>query len=238
MTVYHTERPAEPGLATGQIPARRRRRLLAGALVILALLALLGNMLLVEAYLHAEFAENSAPRAAHPFDAVPAAVRTGGPVIDLSGSRPRSYRMPARTIALTFDDGPDARWTPRVLEVLRRHRVHGTFFVIGSQVARIAVLSRQIVAEGHEIGAHTFTHPRVSTLPAWLRGLEHSATQEAIAYTTGRSTSLYRPPYSSVADALDNTDVPPLRELGHQGYRTVLNDLDSQDWQRPGGGPG
>jgi cellulose synthase/poly-beta-1,6-N-acetylglucosamine synthase-like glycosyltransferase/peptidoglycan/xylan/chitin deacetylase (PgdA/CDA1 family) len=142
--------------------------------------------------------------------------------------------VPARTIALTFDDGPDARWTPRILEVLRRHQAHGTFFVLGSQVVRNTGLSARIAAEGHEIGVHTFTHPRVSSLPAWLRRLEHSTTQAAIAYTTGRSTTLYRPPYSSMVDSLANSDMPTLREAARQGDLTVLNDLDSQDWRRPG----
>jgi peptidoglycan/xylan/chitin deacetylase (PgdA/CDA1 family) len=121
---------------------------------------------------------------------VPAAVLAGGPVIDLSGARPLTYRMPARTLALTFDDGPDPRWTPQVLDVLRRHRVHGTFFVIGSRVIRNAGLTRRIIAEGHEIGTHSFTHPLMSELLTWLRSLEQSASQRAIAYTTGRSASL------------------------------------------------
>ncbi|GIF01777.1 polysaccharide deacetylase family protein [Paractinoplanes rishiriensis] len=234
MNVYHGAPCNEPALTTGQIPAVRRRRSLLRAFVVLALIAMLGNMLLIEAYLAAGFAPDSAPQQARPADALPAAVRTGGPVIDLTGAKPHTYRMPARTIALTFDDGPDPRWTPQILAVLRRHRAHGTFFVLGTQVTRNAALSRQIVAEGHEIGVHTFTHPLVSALPIWLRTLEHSATQEAIAYTTGRLALLYRPPYSSVIGALDNTDLATLRETGRQGYRTVLNDLDSEDWRRPG----
>ncbi|MEU4421563.1 glycosyltransferase [Actinoplanes sp. NPDC024001] len=234
MTIYHATRPAGPAPTTGHIPALRRRRSLLRALLVLAILAVLGNMLLVEAYLRSEFAPDSAPQQTRPFDAVPTAVRSGGPVIDLTGARPLTYRIPGRTIVLTFDDGPDPRWTPQVLDVLRRHQAHATFFVLGSQVVRNADLSRQIVAEGHEIGVHTFTHPRVSALPPWLRDLEHAATRAAIAYTTGRSTALYRPPYSSVIDAIDNTDMTTLREAGHQGYRTVLNDLDSEDWRRPG----
>lgn len=234
MTVYQGKRPAEPSLTTGQIPALRRRRLLLRGLVVLGLLTLLGNMLLVEAYLRSEFAPDSAPQAARPVDAVPAAVHSGGPVIDLSGERPQTYRVPARTIALTFDDGPDPLWTPRILDVLRRHKAHGTFFVLGAQVVRNTGLTGRIVAEGHEIGVHTFTHPRVSALPVWLRDLEHSTTQAAIAYATGRSTTLYRPPYSSVVEALDNTDMPTLRETGRQGDLTVLNDLDSEDWRLPG----
>jgi cellulose synthase/poly-beta-1,6-N-acetylglucosamine synthase-like glycosyltransferase/peptidoglycan/xylan/chitin deacetylase (PgdA/CDA1 family) len=238
MTLYQRHRPAEPAdpaVTTGQLPAFRRRAVLVvRAVAVLVLLAMLGNMLLVEAYLHNEFAPDGVADSVRPADAVPAAVRHGGPVIDLSGARPVTYRVPARTVVLTFDDGPDPRWTPQILRVLRRHQVPGTFFVLGSQVVRNRTLTRSIVAQGNEIGVHTFTHPRVTALPTWLRDLEHSATQGAIAYTTGRSTSLYRPPYSSVADSVDNAEMRSLRDIGRQGYLTVLNDLDSQDWQRPG----
>ncbi|KUL23616.1 bi-functional transferase/deacetylase [Actinoplanes awajinensis subsp. mycoplanecinus] len=216
------------------MPALRRRRSLLGALVVLASLLMFGNLLAVEAYLRSGYAPDSAPQGVRPFGAVPAAIHTGGPVIDLSGARARTYRLPARTIVLTFDDGPDPVWTPRVLDVLRRHRVPGTFFVLGTQVIRNPAVARRIVGEGHEIGVHTFTHAKESTLPAWLRSLERSATLGAVAHTTGRSARLYRPPYSSLVDAVADTDMPGLREAGRQGYRTVLNDLDSEDWRRPG----
>ncbi|MBM2616356.1 glycosyltransferase [Actinoplanes sp. LDG1-06] len=234
MSVYEGRRPARTQPATGSVgrPGRRGPHLL--ALLALALLALLTNMLLVEAYLRNDFAPDSEPGEGQPADAVPAAVTTGGPVIDVSGAQPHTYRMPPRTIALTFDDGPDPRWTPQILDVLHRHRAQGTFFVLGSLVVRHPDIARRIVAEGHDIGVHTFTHPRVSALSPWLRGLEHAATRGAIAYTTGRGSTLYRPPYSSAVDALDNSDMPTLRETSRQGYRTVLNDLDGEDWQRPG----
>ncbi|MCM4084826.1 bifunctional polysaccharide deacetylase/glycosyltransferase family 2 protein [Paractinoplanes hotanensis] len=234
MSIYQGRRPVAPRAGTGPAATPRRSGPHLLALVMLALLALLTNMLLVEAYLRSDFAPDSEPGQEQTSDAVPAGVRTGGPVIDVSGAPPRTYRMPARTIALTFDDGPDPRWTPRILDVLHRHHAQGTFFVLGSLVVRHPEIARRMVREGHEVGVHTFTHPRVSALPAWLRGLEHSATQGVIAYTTGRSTSLYRPTYSSMADALDDSDLPTLRETARQGYLTVLNDLDGEDWQRPG----
>jgi peptidoglycan/xylan/chitin deacetylase (PgdA/CDA1 family) len=217
MSVYRGGRPAERSPAAGQKPPSHRRGvLLLRFLVAVALLALLVNMLLVEAYLGNEFTPDSATRQVRPVDAVPAAVLSGGPVIDLSGTRPLTYRMPERTLALTFDDGPDPRWTPQILDVLRRRGVHDTFFVIGSRVTRNTGLTRQIIAEGHEIGTHSFTHPTMSALPTRLRGLEQSASQGAVAYATGRSASLYRPPYSSVTDALDNTDMPTLRETARR----------------------
>ena len=76
--------------------------------------------------------------------------------------------MPPRTVALTFDDGPDPTWTPQILAVLAKYHVPATFFVVGSSVARDPDLVRQIRAQGSEIGIHTFTHPdlaEVSTGP-------------------------------------------------------------------------
>ncbi|SNY59196.1 bifunctional polysaccharide deacetylase/glycosyltransferase family 2 protein [Paractinoplanes atraurantiacus] len=234
MSLYHGARDTGPEMTTGSIPALRRRRSILRGVVVFALLLLLVNMLLVEAYLRFDFAPDSIPQEEQSTDAVPTAVQHGGPVLDLSGAEPLTYRIPARTIVITFDDGPDRRWTPQVLDVLRRHGAHATFFVLGTQVLRNPGLSRRIVAEGNDIGVHTFTHPRMGAVPSWLRRLEYAATQGAIAYRTGRSTTLYRPPYSSTPDALDDSDMAALRQAGLQGYLTVLNDLDSQDWQRPG----
>jgi cellulose synthase/poly-beta-1,6-N-acetylglucosamine synthase-like glycosyltransferase/peptidoglycan/xylan/chitin deacetylase (PgdA/CDA1 family) len=234
MTVYHARPTPASAPTTGQIPALRRRRTLLRVLLALTVFALIGNVLVVEGYLTRETTPYRTSQPTRPFDAVPAAVRDGGPVIDLSGDRPRTYRAPERTIVLTFDDGPDPRWTPRILEVLRRHHARATFFITGTQVLRNTALSRRIVAEGHEVGVHTLTHPEMSGLPRWLRGLERTTTRGVIAAATGRSTTLYRPPYSSEPDAVGNADLPDLRESAGEGYLTVVNDLDSEDWLRPG----
>ena len=80
-------------------------------------------------------------------------------MIDLTHGRRPSIALPSRTVALTFDDGPDPTWTPQILAVLAKYHVPGTFFVVGSSVARDPELVRQIRAQGSEIGIHTFTHP-------------------------------------------------------------------------------
>lgn len=127
MTVYRSERPPEPSTTQVVRLDRRRRRgsvvlRLLGVLVVLVVLA---NVLFVEAYANARFAPDGAHRSAAA-TGVPAAVREGGPVIDARGDRPRSAQLPARTVALTFDDGPDPRWTPRILDVLARHDARAT----------------------------------------------------------------------------------------------------------------
>src|SRR5918911_5382754 len=85
---------------------------------------------------------------------VPESVRAGGPII---GSHARSLAgvsVPRRTVVLSFDDGPDATWTPQILDVLRRQHVPGTFFLLGNQMLRYPALVRREVAEGHDIGNH------------------------------------------------------------------------------------
>jgi cellulose synthase/poly-beta-1,6-N-acetylglucosamine synthase-like glycosyltransferase/peptidoglycan/xylan/chitin deacetylase (PgdA/CDA1 family) len=143
-------------------------------------------------------------------------------------------QVKAHTIALTFDDGPDPVWTPRILDVLRRNHVHATFFVVGTQVAAHPELVRRIVAEGHQIGIHTFTHPDLARLAPWQRSLELRETQLAVAGAAGVTTALLRPPFSSENDALDDADWSVLEQADAAGYVTVLSTRDAEDWQRPG----
>ena len=97
----------------------------------------------------------------------------------------RSVRPAAGTIALTFDDGPDPVWTPKVLDLLKAQKVKATFFVVGTEVAAHPELARRIVAEGHQIGVHTFTHANLSTTAGWRRSLELRQSQLILAGATG-----------------------------------------------------
>ncbi|WP_218106807.1 bifunctional polysaccharide deacetylase/glycosyltransferase family 2 protein [Micromonospora pallida] len=194
---------------------------------------LLGGLLFIEAYANAAFVPDhkATPQGQ---GEVPVEVRTGGPILNVGADgRTQSHRLPPRTLALTFDDGPDPRWTPEVLRVLARHEVPATFFVVGTQVVRHPELARTMVAAGHELGVHTFTHANLADLPAWQRRLEYEQTQMAIASATGVRTSLLRFPYSSRADAYKDGDWPLLRQAGELGYLTVVNDVDSRDWAKP-----
>jgi cellulose synthase/poly-beta-1,6-N-acetylglucosamine synthase-like glycosyltransferase/peptidoglycan/xylan/chitin deacetylase (PgdA/CDA1 family) len=210
-----------------RIPRPRR-------IVAVTLLLVFACVLLVEAYVNAEFTPDARGVEPAATGSVPHSVRTGGPVIDAAVERPQSYRLPAKTIALTFDDGPDPWWTPRIQRVLDRYGVDATFFVVGSQVARHPDLVRRLDAAGHELGVHTFTHPRLSTLTGWRRHAEYSQTQLAIARAAGVRTSLLRFPYSSRPEAIDDPEWKLVREAGRLGYLVVVNDRDSRDWARPG----
>ncbi len=169
-----------------------------------------------------------------PNNAVPASVLNGGPLVDPRGHTVRTYHIPAKTIVLSFDDGPDPTWTPQILTVLARHHVPGTFFVVGELAARHPQLIRQEVNQGDEVGIHTFTHPDLEYQPAWRVNLELSQTQLAVAGAAGINTSLVRMPYSSEVSALDNLSWPVVQGLGRKNYLVAFVDTDSEDWTRPG----
>ncbi|MGV9770876.1 bifunctional polysaccharide deacetylase/glycosyltransferase family 2 protein [Streptosporangium sp. NPDC003464] len=137
-------------------------------------------------------------------------------------------------MALTFDDGPDPRWTPQLLDVLAKHSAKATFFAVGARIAENPELVRRIVAEGHEIGNHTYAHADLAAVPDWRLRLELSLTQKALAGAAGVHTRLVRPPYSSSPAAVTGPQLRALRVMGGEGYIVALTDLDTKDWARPG----
>jgi cellulose synthase/poly-beta-1,6-N-acetylglucosamine synthase-like glycosyltransferase/peptidoglycan/xylan/chitin deacetylase (PgdA/CDA1 family) len=224
-----TESPA-PG-TSGSLP--RRRVPLGPILPVLVLLALTG-MLVLRGYVHNEILADHRVRPGGTVTGVPDKILKGGPVIDTRNGRTTSLRVPDHRIVLTFDDGPDPKWTPRILDVLKEHDAHAVFFVTGTMVSRHPALVRRIVAEGHEIGLHTFTHPDLSYHSDRRIDWELSTNQLALTGAAGVRTSLFRPPYSSFADAMDDKSWPVAEHLGSRGYITVVNDADSEDWRKPG----
>ncbi len=224
----HRAAPAGPGL--------RRLAPRPGVLLVVVALLMFSCLLLVHGLARSQVgvdATGAAPTSAA-MDEVPSTVTDGGPILDTRGPVPASARMPARTIGLTFDDGPDPTWTPQVLEVLRRHHVPATFFVVGSMGARHPELLREIRAAGSEVGLHTFTHPDLGEASGMRIDRELTETQLVLAGALGESSYLLRPPYSSTASAVDNDALRSYRATGADGYVTVLSDVDSRDWERPG----
>ncbi|WP_433465625.1 bifunctional polysaccharide deacetylase/glycosyltransferase family 2 protein [Spirillospora sp. CA-128828] len=201
-------------------------------------LLLLGGLVLTVLLLLDGFANGAVGEAARDESGRPAPapsqVASGGPVVNLAGGTPQSRRMPAKTIALTFDDGPAPEWTPRLLDVLRRHKARATFFTIGAHVAENPALTRRILDEGNEIGSHTYTHVDLATAPAWRGRLELDLTQRALAGAAGVHTRLMRMPYSSRPDGLTAPEWQAARRAGEDGYVVVLTDRDTEDWARPG----
>jgi peptidoglycan/xylan/chitin deacetylase (PgdA/CDA1 family)/glycosyltransferase involved in cell wall biosynthesis len=145
------------------------------------------------------------------------------------------HEVPAeRRIALTFDDGPDARWTPRVMDILRRERVPATFFLVGAQAVRNPDLVRRLRDQGFELGNHTFTHVDVASVSPLERDLQVSATDTSIAGIAGVRPRLFRPPYSSTPGAATQQQAAAYAAIAREGYLLVLSDYDGRDWSRPG----
>ncbi|MFJ3661248.1 bifunctional polysaccharide deacetylase/glycosyltransferase family 2 protein [Streptomyces sp. NPDC090119] len=221
-----------PRTARRALP-RRRRLPLRPLLAFLVLLATLA-MLMLHGYVHNEILADHRVRPEAPDQRVPAKITDGGPVIDTRGGRTDSLRVPERRIVLTFDDGPDPTWTPQVLDALRRNHARATFFVTGTMTSRYPELVRRMVDEGHEVGLHTFNHPDLSYQSKRRVDWELSQGQLALAGAAGIRSSLFRPPYSSFASAMDDRSWPVAEYVGGRGYLIVLNDRDSEDWRRPG----
>ncbi|MFI8264580.1 bifunctional polysaccharide deacetylase/glycosyltransferase family 2 protein [Streptomyces sp. NPDC085665] len=168
---------------------------------------------------------------------VPDNLLKGGPIIDARGTKnehPVSYRIPDHTVVLSFDDGPSPEWTPKILEVLAARNIRADFFVTGAMTTRNPELIRQMVAGGHELGVHTFTHPDLVYQSHARISWEMAQTQLALAGVAGIHSALFRPPYSSDASALDDWNYPVIRYVGARGYLTAFIDRDTDDWKRPG----
>ncbi|WP_221357419.1 glycosyltransferase [Streptomyces beigongshangae] len=214
--------------------ALRRRRLPMRYLLPLLVLVALMAMLMLRGFVHSEILADHRVQSPAASDRVPEEILEGGPVIDTRDGRTDSLEIPDRELVLTFDDGPDPEWTPKVLEVLKRYDAHGVFFITGSMASRHPDLVRRMVDEGHEIGLHTFNHPDLSLQSKSRIDWELSQNQLALAGAAGIRTSLFRPPYSSFAREMDNKSWPVTEYVGSRGYITVVNNTDSQDWRRPG----
>ncbi|WP_179201464.1 polysaccharide deacetylase family protein, partial [Streptomyces scabiei] len=165
---------------------------------------------------------------------VPEDILDGGPILTFRGGQAQTQSVPDRTIALTFDDGPNPTWTPEILDVLKKYDVPATFFVVGSMVSRYPAIVEDMVEAGHEIGIHTFTHVDLSYQSDARITREMTQTQLALAGAAGITTTLFRAPYSSETDAIDNYSWPVYQKLGEEGYTSVFVDTDSDDWKRPG----
>ena len=140
------------------------------------------------------------------------------------------YGYSPNKIALTFDDGPDPQWTPKILDVLKEKKATATFFLIGIQTDKFSGIAKRIYNEGHTIGNHTFTHPDVSNISTAYMKVELNLTERLFASLVGVRTTLMRPPYA-IDEEPDTADqVRPLEVPQDMGYITVGNRIDPNDW--------
>ncbi|HXZ32777.1 MAG TPA: glycosyltransferase [Terriglobales bacterium] len=143
------------------------------------------------------------------------------------------YGYNPNQVAITFDDGPDPEWTPKILDVLRREQVPATFFLIGLPAESFSGVTSRIYREGHEIGNHTFTHPDISNISRRFTEVEINLTELLFASRLGVHTILFRPPYS-IDQEPDTTDqIRPLKIAQDMGYIIVGDKIDPNDWREP-----
>ena len=140
------------------------------------------------------------------------------------------YGYSPNKVAITFDDGPDPEWTPKILDVLKEKKATATFFLIGIQADKFSGLAKRIYDEGNTIGNHTFTHPDVSNISTAHMKVELNLTERLFASLIGVRTTLMRPPYA-IDEEPDTADqVRPLEVPQEMGYITVGNRIDPDDW--------
>jgi len=141
------------------------------------------------------------------------------------------YGSNPKQLAITFDDGPDPQWTPKILDVLKKRQVPATFFLIGIQAEKFGDVTNRIYAEGHEIGNHTFTHPDIANISQRVEKLELNLTEQLFGSRMGFHTVLFRPPYSIDQEPDTEDQVRPLEITQQMGYITVGDKIDPNDWR-------
>jgi cellulose synthase/poly-beta-1,6-N-acetylglucosamine synthase-like glycosyltransferase/peptidoglycan/xylan/chitin deacetylase (PgdA/CDA1 family) len=140
------------------------------------------------------------------------------------------YGYHPNKVALSFDDGPDPDWTPKILDTLKRYNVKGTFFMIGEIAEENIGVLRRVYREGHEIGNHTWTHPDISDISNRQMDLELNLTERLFASELGVQPLYFRPPYSIDQEPDTNDQAAPVARIQTLGYVIVGNKIDTNDW--------
>lgn len=131
------------------------------------------------------------------------------------------------SIALTFDDGPDERFTPQVLDILKAHGVKATFFVLGKKAEAHPAIVKRMIREGHVVGNHSYRHPLFTKITVDQFAQEVEQTEEVLNRLVGYRPKLLRPPYGEI-------DEEQLQWANSRGYVIVNWNVDSQDWKSLG----
>ena len=128
-------------------------------------------------------------------------------------------------IAMTFDDGPHVTNTPRLLDMLKQRKIKATFFVVGQCAAEYPDIMKRIVAKGHEVANHSWSHPQLSAMSDEKVHAEIQKTHDAIVQATGVTPKLMRPPFGAF------TARQRAWANGIWGYKCILWDVDPLDWK-------
>jgi peptidoglycan/xylan/chitin deacetylase (PgdA/CDA1 family) len=132
----------------------------------------------------------------------------------------------AGELALTFDDGPNAHWTPRLLDILANHAVKATFFMLGSRAAAEPTLARRIIAEGHLLGNHSWSHLNLALTSAARVREELHVSMQTIEKISGQPVKFFRPPFGARRPMV-------LRAAREMGMTPVLWNAMTSDWKEP-----
>ncbi|MCB1338571.1 MAG: glycosyltransferase [Maritimibacter sp.] len=182
-----------------------------------------------------------------PFLRVTASPATGLRFVDFAGDSGRIARAdyaqlpepfeverygaaPDGKLVLTFDDGPDATYTAQILDILRDTQTPAAFFVLGSRVMQEPALLQRMIDEGHEVGSHSFSHPRMDQISQTRAALELSMMHKLIAGYSGRDTRLYREPFLRAGGPLEAARIPALAAAQAEGALIAGMDIVPQDW--------
>jgi cellulose synthase/poly-beta-1,6-N-acetylglucosamine synthase-like glycosyltransferase/peptidoglycan/xylan/chitin deacetylase (PgdA/CDA1 family)/spore germination protein YaaH len=137
-----------------------------------------------------------------------------------------------KTVALTFDDGPDPEFTPRVLDILKQKRVPATFFVLGVNAEQYPGLVKREYADGHEIGDHSYSHPNIAATSEERTRLELLWTERILEHELGVGTTLFRPPYNADSEPITVEEIEPVYRAQQMGFVTIAESIDPRDWQK------
>jgi cellulose synthase/poly-beta-1,6-N-acetylglucosamine synthase-like glycosyltransferase/peptidoglycan/xylan/chitin deacetylase (PgdA/CDA1 family) len=140
------------------------------------------------------------------------------------------YGYHPNQVALSFDDGPDPKWTPKILDILRDKGVKGTFMLIGAEAQSNIGLMKRVVREGHEIGNHTWTHPDISEISSQQLDLELKLTERLFASKLGIQPLYFRPPYDIDEEPDTDDQAAPVQRIQQDGYTIVGSKMDTNDW--------
>jgi cellulose synthase/poly-beta-1,6-N-acetylglucosamine synthase-like glycosyltransferase/peptidoglycan/xylan/chitin deacetylase (PgdA/CDA1 family)/spore germination protein YaaH len=140
------------------------------------------------------------------------------------------YGYQPKKVAISFDDGPDPEWTPKILDILKKENVKGTFFMIGEEAQDNVGLMRRVYREGHEIGNHTFTHPDISEISQRQVDLQLNLTKSLFEAELGVQPVYFRPPYSIDQEPDTNDQAAPIAHIQDLGYTIVGDKIDTNDW--------
>jgi peptidoglycan-N-acetylglucosamine deacetylase len=155
-------------------------------------------------------------------------------------SYPLSYEIDQlgavpKKLAISFDDGPDPRWTPKILDILKEKQVPAAFFVVGEEASKSPGILKRAYAEGHSIGNHTYSHPNLDEISPTQLKWELNITQRLIESTLGVKSILFRPPYGIDHQPEYAEEVAQLPGAQEMGYLIIGQKIDPHDWRQPYG---